>query len=71
FDRFAIDKTPSFVLVRDGAEAKPCSIGQCFAPEAFVSTAGDVSLDYVLEHIQHVAPKFTQAAAQFLKRIRK
>jgi conjugal transfer pilus assembly protein TrbC len=70
FDRFAIDKTPSFVLVRDGAEAKPCSTGQCFAPDAFVSTAGDVSLDYALEHIQRVAPKFSRDVTTFLKRIR-
>ena len=31
FDRFAINKTPSFVLVRDGAQAKDCASGQCFA----------------------------------------
>lgn len=71
FDRFAIDKTPSFVLVRDGAQSKPCPNGQCFATDAFVSTAGDVSLDYALEHIQRTAPKFSREAAQFLKRIRK
>ena len=71
FDRFTIDKTPSFVLVRDGAEAKPCSTGQCFATDAFVRTAGDVSLDYALEHIQRTSPRFSREAAQFLKRIRK
>lgn len=70
FDRFAIDKTPSFVLVRDGAQSKPCSSGQCFSTDAFVSTAGDVSVEYALEHIQRTAPKFSREAAQFLKRIR-
>lgn len=70
FDRFAIAKTPTFVLVRDGAQPKPCSSGQCFATEAFVSTAGDVSLEYALEHIQRTAPTFSREAAQFLKLIR-
>jgi conjugal transfer pilus assembly protein TrbC len=70
FDRFAIVKTPSFVVVREGAQAKPCSSGQCFATDAFVSTAGDVSLDYALEYIQRTAPKFSREAAHFLKRIR-
>ena len=70
FDRFAIAKTPSFVLVRDGAQPKPCASGQCFATEAFVSTAGDVSVEYALEHIQRTAPTFSREAAQFLKRIR-
>lgn len=71
FDRFAIDKTPSFVLVRDGAQSKPCSSGQCFASDVFVSTAGDVSVEYALEHIRRTAPKFSREAAHFLKRIRK
>lgn len=71
FDRFAIAKTPSFVLVRGGATSTPCAAGQCFATDAFVSTAGDVSLDYALEHIQRTAPKFSREAAQFLKRLQK
>lgn len=71
FDRFAINKTPSFVLVRDGAQAKDCASGQCFAADAFVTTAGDVSLDYALENIQRMAPKFAGDAAGFLNRIRR
>ena len=71
FDRFAIDKTPSFVLVRDGAKSVPCASGQCFATDGFVRTAGDVSLDYALEHMQRMAPKFSRDTAQFLKRLRK
>ena len=70
FDRFAIDKTPSFVLVQDGAKAMTCTSGQCFATDGFVRTAGDVSLDYALEHMQRMAPKFSRDAAQFLKRLR-
>ena len=70
FDRFGIDKTPSFVLVRDGAQSKPCASGQCFPSDAFVRTAGEVSVDYALEHIQRMAPNFAPDAAGFLKRIR-
>lgn len=71
FDRFAIDKTPSFVLVQDGAKVVPCTTGQCFATDAFVRTAGDVSLDYALEHMQRMASKFSRDATEFLKRLRK
>lgn len=71
FDRFSIANTPTFVLVRDGASSTPCPAGQCFAPDAFVRTAGDVSLDYALEHMQRVAPKFSREAGQFLRRLRK
>lgn len=70
FDRFAISKTPSFVLVRDGAQAKDCASGQCFPADAFVVTAGDVSLDYALENIQRAAPGFAKSAAGFLNKIR-
>ena len=56
---------------RAAAQSKPCSSGQCFSTDAFVSTAGDVSLDYALEYIQRTtAPRFSREAAQFLKRMR-
>jgi conjugal transfer pilus assembly protein TrbC len=71
FDRFSIAKTPTFVLLRNGATATPCSAGQCFAADAFVSAAGDVSLDYALEFMQRTAPRFAAEAAQFLGRLRK
>jgi conjugal transfer pilus assembly protein TrbC len=70
FDRFAINKTPSFVLVRDGAPAKECASGFCYANDAYVATAGDVSLDYALEYIARTAPAFARNTADFLKRIR-
>lgn len=70
FDRFAITATPSFVLLRDGAKPESCASGSCLSPEAFAATAGDVSLDYALEYIQRAAPRFSQDAARFLKRIR-
>lgn len=70
FDRFAIKATPSFVLVRDGAKPASCASGACLPADTFAATAGDVSLDYALEHIQRAAPKFSADAARFLKRIR-
>lgn len=70
FDRFAITRVPSFVLIRDGTRPVSCPSGTCAPPEGFVRTAGDVSLDYALEHIQRAAPRFSQDAAGFLKRLK-
>ncbi len=70
FERFAIDKSPSFVLVRDGASTSSCASGQCFANEAFVKVAGDVSLDYALESMERAGPRFAGSAARYLDKIR-
>lgn len=70
FDRFAITKVPSFVLVRDRARPVACASGSCAPADSFLRSTGDVSLDYALEHMQHSAPAFSPAAELFLKRIR-
>ncbi len=70
FDRFAISRVPSFVLVRDGTRPVSCAAGSCAPPEAFLRTAGDVSLDYALDHMQRAAPAFRADAAPFLARLR-
>lgn len=70
FDRFAISRVPSFVLVRDGTRPASCAAGSCAPPEAFLRTAGDVSLDYALDHMQRAAPAFRSDAASFLARLR-
>ena len=70
FDRFAIARVPSFVLVRDGTRPVSCAAGSCAPPEAFLRTAGDVSLDYALDHMQRAAPAFRADAAPFLTRLR-
>lgn len=70
FDRFAISRVPSFVLVRDGTHPVSCFAGTCAPPEAFLRTAGDVSLDYALDHMQRAAPAFRTDAAPFLARLR-
>lgn len=70
FDRFAISKVPSFVLVRDGTRPVVCASGSCASADSFLRSTGDVSLDYALEHMQRSAPAFAPAAELFLKRIR-
>jgi len=70
FDRFAIAKVPSFVLVRDGTRPVACASGSCAPADSFLRSTGDVSLDYALEHMQRAAPGFSPAADIFLKRLR-
>ncbi len=70
FDRFSIDRVPSFVLVRDGTRPVSCASGVCAPPLAFLRATGDVSLDYALEHMQRRAPQFSKDAAGFLRRLK-
>lgn len=67
FDRFAVTRTPTFVLVRAGTRGEPCGAGQCLPAEAYMATSGDVSLDYALEFIERQAPRFTRDARMYLK----
>lgn len=71
FDRFSIVRVPAFVLIRDGARPASCSSGTCAPPQAFVRTAGDVSLDFALEHMVRVAPGFQHDARAFLQRLQR
>ena len=70
FDRFAVTRTPSFVLLRDGAQPQPCGAAACFASEQFALAAGDVSLDYALEFIQRSTPRLARDAGGFLRRLK-
>jgi conjugal transfer pilus assembly protein TrbC len=70
FDRFGVVRTPSFVLVRAGAQPQRCGAGMCFAADQFVMAAGDVSLDYALEHFRRAAPRAAKDATPFLKRLK-
>jgi conjugal transfer pilus assembly protein TrbC len=70
FDRFAVTRVPSFVLVRDGTRPVSCAAGSCAPPGAFLRTAGDVSLNYALEHMQGAAPAFRTDAHVFLTRLK-
>ena len=70
FERFSVVHTPTFVLIRAGAQPVSCGEAQCLSNESFVSVSGDVSLDYALEHIQRQAPRFTGEAGHFLRGLR-
>lgn len=70
FERFAVARTPTFVLVRDGARGQACSAGTCMAADAFVATTGDVSLNYALAFIARQAPRFAKDAQRYLKNLR-
>lgn len=70
FDRFAIERVPSFVLVRDGTRPASCASGVCAPPDAFLKLTGDVSVDYALQAMQQRAPEQARDAAPFLRRLR-
>ena len=70
FDRFSVSVTPTFVLIKNGAVLAPCAAGTCFPSASFVSTAGDVSLDYALEFFDRAAPNFGPSAQLFLAKMR-
>ena len=70
FDRFAVTRVPTFVLVREGTRPVACASGSCAPADSFLRTSGDVSLDYALEHMRRSAPGFGPPADIFLKRIK-
>jgi len=70
FDRFAVTRTPSFVLLQGGAQPRPCGAAACFATHQFALAAGDVSLDYALEFIQRSTPRLARDAIGFLRRLK-
>lgn len=70
FDRFGVTQAPSFVLLRRGVESRSCEAGSCFATDAFVRAAGDVSVRYALEFISRTAPGFASEAQPFLRRLK-
>ena len=70
FDRYAVTRVPTFVLVRDGTRPVACASGSCAPTDSFLRTSGDVSLDYALEHMRRSAPGFGPPADTFQKRIK-
>ena len=82
FTRFQITVAPTFVLapadapptpLRDASTqiAPPESGNGCATPTAYVSVAGDVSLDYALDAITRRSPEAASSAAVFLQRLRR
>jgi conjugal transfer pilus assembly protein TrbC len=69
FDRYAVAQTPSFVLTRDGTSQTPCATGLCPPADSYAIVAGDVSLDYALQHIRRTAPRFAKDASALLLRL--
>jgi conjugal transfer pilus assembly protein TrbC len=73
FTRFAVRQAPTFVLTLSDAASNDaessCGAG-CVTPAAFVSIAGDVSLDYALEAIMRRRPEAAPRAEPILKRLR-
>lgn len=71
FDRYAVARTPAFVLVREQPSAQGCTGSTCSSPDAYAAVSGDVSLDYALEHMRRSAPRFASDASVFLRRLRR
>ncbi len=73
FTRFGVHQAPTFVLslndATNGDAYRSCASG-CVTPSAFVSVAGDVSVDYALETIMRRRPEATPRAEPLLKRLR-
>jgi conjugal transfer pilus assembly protein TrbC len=73
FTRFGVQHAPTFVLALNDdapADAQPNCISGCVAPPAFVSVAGDVSLDYALEAMMRRRPEAMPHIEPILKRLR-
>lgn len=51
FDRYAVARTPTFVLVNDGAAAEGCTASACDTTERFTKVSGDVTLEYAMRYL--------------------
>ncbi|WP_174999223.1 type-F conjugative transfer system pilin assembly protein TrbC [Rugamonas aquatica] len=70
FRQYAVQQAPTFVLARSGA-GSGCGALQCAAAADYLAVAGDVSLDYALEHMAGAAPEYAGLAGQYLARMRR
>lgn len=55
FDRHGITRTPTFVLVMDGAGTEACASRVCGSLPQSVKVAGDVTLDYAMRYLNQSA----------------
>jgi conjugal transfer pilus assembly protein TrbC len=72
FRRFGISVAPTFVLAREDlivASRPPC-VNDCLDPNAYVRVAGDVTIEYALEHIAKREPAFAPLVTPYLARLR-
>jgi conjugal transfer pilus assembly protein TrbC len=51
FDRYGIVMIPTFVLVTEGAGNESCTSRVCSSSRQSVKVAGDVTLDYAIQHL--------------------
>ncbi|WP_195763753.1 type-F conjugative transfer system pilin assembly protein TrbC [Pseudoduganella rivuli] len=69
FSRFAVASVPTFVLIQPGAQWRECAGGYCLAPASYAKATGDVSLDYVLEHMTRTSTPIATSARNILRRL--
>ena len=70
FDRFAIDATPAFVLLKAGAADGSCAGNACVPSSQFALASGDVSIEYALEFFRRSSPKFRSEADGYLAKLK-
>lgn len=71
FTRYGIERAPTFVLSLGAHPAPGVSCGStCRAEEAFLSVAGDVSLDHALETLARQRPEAEARIAPLRERLR-
>lgn len=51
FDHYGITRTPTFVLVMDGAGTEACASRVCGSSQQVVKVAGDVTLDHAMQYL--------------------
>jgi conjugal transfer pilus assembly protein TrbC len=55
FDRFGVTRTPTFVLAMDDTGAEACGSRVCGSSQTFAKVAGDVTLEYAMQHLDQGA----------------
>jgi conjugal transfer pilus assembly protein TrbC len=72
FERHGVEVAPTFVLTlgSESTTAPACGASACTGAGPFVSVAGDVSLDYALDHMARRHPGAAPFAAPYLARLR-
>lgn len=69
FDQYKVDQVPVVVIARADSFER-IDLEGCSLPETYAAVAGDVSLDFALEHIMTRAPEFNNLAAGYLRHLR-
>lgn len=68
FTKFRVKVVPTFVVAKSKEALSP-SVDGCADPGAFAAVAGDVSLDFALEHITRVRPDMEGVAQTYLDKL--